>query len=231
MVIYSRCPLRRVHPVEPEYRSANNRSGNNGCISENAVLIDQYVCTGWSSLIFVRGSPSTFRRIIRPTIQTGHQKIGNGEAAITYTISITRSGPKDSPYSSSATQPPPPVSATQPQWTADIRSSQVSFYGGFWADCSIKCLRVYEKGYHADSRSVAASPFGHILEINETEVIGFKGLICSMIYSDLRLPTIKLFKICKRMPSPHLVDALPGLLHALLPVLCESRHDQEGSCV
>jgi len=52
-----------------------------------------------------------------------------------------------------------------------------------------------------------------------------------MIYHDLRLPTIKLFEICKGMPSPHLVDALPSLPYALLPVFCEPRHDQEGCSI
>jgi len=31
------------------------------------------------------------------------------------------------------------------------------------------------------------------------------------------------------MLSPHLVGALPGRLHALLPALGEAGHDEEGS--
>ena len=33
------------------------------------------------------------------------------------------------------------------------------------------------------------------------------------------------------MPSPHLVDALPGLVDALLPVVGETRDEQEGGGV
>ena len=72
----------------------------------------------------------------KQTQQIGPEKIGKRGVAITYTISITLSGPKDS-LSSGICHP---ASATQPLEKADIRSSQVWLYGGSKVEGLVKCF-------------------------------------------------------------------------------------------